>query len=70
VGLSCSQCLLINRGSQQPGTLILAVVGVGLLYAGLRFLLTRLERGQAGPAAPAILRFLGGVLAGLVIFLA
>ncbi|MEQ9366887.1 MAG: hypothetical protein RIF32_21790 [Leptospirales bacterium] len=44
-----------------------AIVGFFLLYMGLRFLLGRLEQNSD---TPALFRFLGGVLAGLVIFLA
>ncbi len=59
--------------------MVLAVVGFFLLYIGLRFLLARIhldsgrnagEHGQDQGETPAIVRFFGGVLAGLVIFLA
>ncbi|MCR9145347.1 MAG: hypothetical protein NXI24_24115 [bacterium] len=61
----------MNRGSQNPGTMVVAIVGFFLLYVGLRFLLGRLESaGSPDGTAPAVIRFLGGVLAGLVIFLA
>ena len=66
-------CLLVNRGSQSPTTLVLAVAGVLLLYMGLHFLMGRLSAGASGAdesRAPALMRFLGGVLAGVVIFLA
>lgn len=59
-------CLLVNHGSQNPTTMAAAVVGVLILYAGLRFLLGRMN---AGRETPAVVRFLGGVLAGLAIFL-
>lgn len=70
--LAWPQCLLVNRGSQQPETIVLAGIGLLLLYAGLRFLLARLDASADSdePVAPAWLRFLGGVFAGLLIFLA
>lgn len=60
-------CLLINRGSQNPGTMVIAIVGFFMLYMGLRFLFGRIEQGYE---IPSVFRFLGGILAGLVIFLA
>ena len=61
-------CLLINQGTRDSSTLFLAVIGALFLYAGLRFFFLRLEAGKV--AAPPLMRFLAGVLAGVVILLA
>lgn len=73
--LGLPQCLLVNRGAQQPETIVLAAIGLLLLYAGLRLLLARLHRPDTAQTdnaaeAPAWLRFLGGIFAGIIIFLA
>lgn len=64
--LSAPGCLLVKQGVQSSETLLLAALGVVLLFVGLRFLMSRLERRSPS----AVLRFASGLLAGIVIFLA
>ncbi len=69
IGLYCfflSHCLLIQKGTQQWQTLTWAVFGIMLLFMGLRFLMWHTID---NPAKRATLRFLIGLVAGVVIFI-
>lgn len=59
-------CLLVKQGVQSSETLLLAALGAVLLFVGLRFLMSRMERRSPS----AVLRFASGLLAGIMIFLA
>ncbi len=64
--LAAPGCLLVKQGVQSSETLLLAALGAVLLFLGLRFLVSRLERRNPS----AVLRFAAGLIAGLMIFLA
>ena len=61
-----SHCLLIQRGSQQWQTLVWAIAGILFLLLGLRFLMWHM---MGDPNKTAIVRFLIGLVAGIVIFI-
>ncbi|MBX7057362.1 MAG: hypothetical protein K1X75_04805 [Leptospirales bacterium] len=67
IAVSSSGCLMVKRGLRDSESLLLGLFGFAMLYAGLRFLMARFGKSQT---EPAWLRAIGGVVAGVLIFLA
>ena len=67
--LTGSNCIMINKGVKQWETILIALIGIVILFLALRFFMKHLEYTANNPM-PSWLRFLVGFTLGVLVLVA